>query len=148
MGVMIETPAAAQTCDLMASEVVYLCLGTNDLIQFLLAVDRPDRSSLRVYDPFHPAVVRVLKQVQSLVEPTGKPMIVCGELAADPHSAAVLLGLGFTRLSVNVGAYPRIKRMIRSVSLADLRVMADGILGMRDRQLIELRVRETLARDI
>jgi len=148
IGVMIETPAAAQTCDLMASEVDYLCLGTNDLIQFLLAVDRTDRSSLRVYDPFHPAVVRVLKQVQSLVEPTGKPMIVCGELAADPHSAAVLLGLGFTRLSVNVGAYPRIKRMIRSVSLADLRVMADGILGMRDRQLIEQRVRETLARDV
>ena len=148
VGVMIETPAAAQTCDLMASEVDYLCLGTNDLIQFLLAVDRSDRSSLRVYDPFQPAVLRVLKQVQSLVEPTGKPMIVCGELAADPHSAAVLLGLGFTRLSVNVGAYPRIKRMIRSVSLADLRVMAEGILGMRNRHGIERRVRETLARDV
>jgi phosphotransferase system enzyme I (PtsI) len=148
MGVMIETPAAAVTCDLMAAEVDYLCLGTNDLIQFLLAVDRTDLSSLKGYNPFHPAVLRVLKQVHTLVEPTGKPMIVVGELATDPHSAAVLLGIGFTRLSVSVGAYPRIKRMIRSVALADLRDMADGILGMRDRQRIEQRVRETLARDV
>ena len=145
---MIETPAAAQTADLMASEVDYLCLGTNDLIQYLLAVDRTDLSSLELYDPFQPAVIRTLKQVQSLVEPTGKPMIVCGELAADPHSAALLLGLGFTRLSVNVGAYTRIKRMIRSVSLAKLREMADGLLSMRSRDQIEQRVRDTLAEDV
>ncbi len=145
MGVMIETPAAAQTCDLMASESDFMCLGTNDLIQYMLAVDRTDLGSLQLYDPFHPAVLRVLKQVQSLVEPTGKPVVVCGELAADPYSAAVLLGLGYTRLSVNVGAYSRIKRMIRSVALGELRELADALLKMRSRDRIEQRIRDTLA---
>ena len=145
MGVMIETPAAAQTCDLMASEADFTCLGTNDLIQYMFAVDRTDLASLQLYDPFHPAVLRVLKQVQSLVEPTGKPVVVCGELAADPYSAAVLLGLGYTRLSVNVGAYSRIKRMIRSVALGELRELADALLKMRSRNRIEQRIRDTLA---
>lgn len=148
LGVMIETPAAAQTCDLMASEADFMCLGTNDLIQYLLAVDRTNMSSLQVCDPFHPAVLRALRQVQSLVSQTGKPMVVCGELAADPYSAAVLLGLGFTRLSVNVGAYSRIKRMIRSVEMAELRELADALLEMRSRDRIESRVRETLPLDL
>ncbi len=148
MGVMIETPAAAESCDLMASQADFMCLGTNDLIQYLLAVDRTDLANLQLYDPYHPAVLRVLKRVHTLVAPTGKPMVVCGELAADPYSAAVLLGLGFTRLSVNVGAYARIKRMIRSVAVTELREMADGILGMRSRDRIERRVRDTLAKDL
>jgi phosphotransferase system enzyme I (PtsI) len=148
IGAMVETPAAAQTCDLMATEVDFLCLGTNDLTQYLLAVDRTDLASLQVFDPFHPAVLRSLKQVQTLLEPTGRPIVVCGELAADPYSAAVLLGLGLTRLSVNVGAYSRIKRMIRSVSMSDLREMADALLALRSRDAIERRVREALPRDL
>ncbi len=144
VGVMIETPAAAQTCDLMASEVDFFCLGTNDLIQYQLAIDRADQSSLDLYNPFHPAVLRQLKQVHDLVEPTGKPIVVCGEIAADPVPAAVLLGLGFTALSVNVGAYSRIKELIRSVSLAELRELTDGLLKMRDHKKIEERVRDAL----
>ena len=142
VGVMVETPAAAQTCDLMASEVDFFCLGTNDLIQYYLAIDRTDQSILG--NPFHPAVLRQLKQVHDLVAPTGKPIVVCGEMAADPLSALVLLGLGFTALSVNVGAYPRIKKMIRSVSLAELRELVDGLLHMRNHEEIKERVRETL----
>ena len=142
VGVMVETPAAAQTCDLMASEVDFFCLGTNDLIQYYLAIDRTDQSILG--NPFHPAVLRQLKQVHDLVAPTGKPIVVCGEMAADPLSALVLLGLGFTALSVNVGAYPRIKKMIRSVSLAELRELVDGLLQMRNHEEIKERVRETL----
>lgn len=144
VGIMVETPAAAQTCDLMASEVDFFCLGTNDLIQYYLAIDRTDQSSLELCNPYHPAVLRQLKQVHDLVAPTGKPIVVCGEMAADPLSALVLLGLGFTALSVNVSAYPRIKKMIRSVSLAELRELAEGLLQMRNHEKIKERVRVAL----
>src|SRR5262245_7385190 len=93
IGVMIETPAAAQACDLMASRVDFFCLGTNDLIQYYLVIDRSDQSVAHLYNPFHPANLRCLHQVYALLRPTGKPVTVCGEMAADPTSAAVLLGL-------------------------------------------------------
>src|SRR5216117_2501532 len=96
IGVMIETPAAAQTCDLMASRVDFFCLGTNDLIQYYLVVDRSDQSVVHLYNPYHPAILRCLHQVYTLLKPTGKPITVCGEMAAHPPSAAVLLALGFT----------------------------------------------------
>jgi len=144
IGVMIETPAAAQTCDLMASEVDFFCLGTNDLIQYSLAIDRKEHASMDLYNPFHPAVLRLLRQVHELVSPSGKTVVVCGEIAADPPAAAMLLGLGFTALSVRVGAYRRVKRMIRSVVLAELRELTAELLTMRSRDEIERRVREVV----
>jgi phosphotransferase system enzyme I (PtsI) len=146
IGVMIETPAAAQTCDLMASRVDFLCLGTNDLIQYYLVIDRSDQSVVHLYNPFHPAILRCLHQVYTLLKPTGKPITVCGEMAADPPSAAVLLGLGFTSLSVNLGAYARIKRMIRSVSIAQLRELSGQILKMQKPKEVEEKVRATVYR--
>jgi len=146
IGVMIETPAAAQTCDLMASRVDFFCLGTNDLIQYYLVVDRSDQSVVHLYNPFHPAILRCLQQVSTLIRPTGKPITVCGEMAADPPSAAVLLGLGFTSLSVSLAAYPRIKRMIRSVSMAQLKELAVQILKMQKPKEVEQKVRATVYR--
>jgi phosphoenolpyruvate-protein phosphotransferase (PTS system enzyme I) len=146
IGVMIETPAAAQTCDLMASRVDFFCLGTNDLIQYYLVVDRSDQSVVHLYNPFHPAILRCLQQVSTLLRPTGKPITVCGEMAADPPSAAVLLGLGFTSLSVSLAAYPRIKRMIRSVSMAQLKELAGQILKMQKPKEVEEKVRATVYR--
>jgi phosphoenolpyruvate-protein phosphotransferase (PTS system enzyme I) len=146
IGVMIETPAAAQTCDLMASRVDFFCLGTNDLIQYYLVIDRSDQSVVHLYNPFHPAILRCLHQVYTLLQPTAKPITVCGEMAADPPSAAVLLGLGFTSLSVNLAAYPRIKRLIRSVSFNHLRQMAADILKMQKPKEVEERVRATVFR--
>jgi phosphoenolpyruvate-protein phosphotransferase (PTS system enzyme I) len=146
IGVMIETPAAAQTCDLMASRVDFFCLGTNDLIQYYLVVDRSDQSVVHLYNPFHPAILRCLQQVYTLVAPTGKPVTVCGEMAADPPSAAVLLGLGFTSLSVNLAAYPRIQRMIRSVSMSQLKELAAQILTMHKPKEVEEKVRATVYR--
>jgi len=146
VGVMIETPAAAQTCDLMASRVDFFCLGTNDLIQYYLVVDRSDQSVVHLYNPFHPAILRCLHQVYTLLRPTGKPITVCGEMAADPPSAAVLLGLGFTSLSVSLAAYPRIKRMIRSVSMAQLKDLASQILKMTKPKEVEEKVRATVYR--
>jgi phosphotransferase system enzyme I (PtsI) len=146
IGVMIETPAAAQTCDLMAPHVDFFCLGTNDLIQYYLVIDRSDQAVMHLYNPFHPAILRVLHQVYTLLQPTGKPITVCGEMAADPPSAAVLLGLGFTSLSVNLAAYPRIKRMIRSVSFAQLQELAGQILKMQKPNEVEEKVRATVYR--
>jgi phosphotransferase system enzyme I (PtsI) len=146
IGVMIETPAAAQTCDLMASRVDFFCLGTNDLIQYYLVIDRSDQSVVHLYNPFHPAILRCLHQVYTLLRPTGKPVTVCGEMAADPPSAAVLLGLGFTSLSVSLAAYPRIKRMIRSVSMSQLRELGGQILKMRKPKEVEEKVRATVYR--
>jgi phosphoenolpyruvate-protein phosphotransferase (PTS system enzyme I) len=146
IGVMIETPAAAQTCDLMATRVDFFCLGTNDLIQYYLVVDRSDQSVVHLYNPFHPAILRCLQQVSTLLRPTGKPITVCGEMAADPPSAAVLLGLGFTSLSVSLAAYPRIKRMIRSVSMAQLKELAGQILKMQKPKEVEEKVRATVYR--
>jgi phosphotransferase system enzyme I (PtsI) len=146
IGVMIETPAAAQTCDLMASRVDFFCLGTNDLIQYYLVIDRSDQSVVHLYNPYHPAILRCLNQVYTLLRPAGKPVTVCGEMAADPPSAAVLLGLGFTSLSVNLGAYSRIQRMIRSVSMGQLRDLAGQILKMRKPKEVEEKVRATVYR--
>jgi phosphoenolpyruvate-protein kinase (PTS system EI component) len=146
IGVMIETPAAAQTCDLMADCVDFFCLGTNDLIQYYLVIDRSDRSVVHLYNPFHPAILRCLHQVYTLLRPTGKPITVCGEMAADPPSAAVLLGLGFTSLSVNLAAYPRIKAMIRSISIAQLRELAGQIMKMHKPKEVEQKVRATVYR--
>jgi phosphotransferase system enzyme I (PtsI) len=146
IGVMIETPAAAQTCDLMASRVDFFCLGTNDLIQYYLVIDRSDQSVAHLYNPFHPAILRCLQQVYTLLRPSGKPITVCGEMAADPPSAAVLLGLGFTSLSVSLTAYPRIKRMIRSVSIAHLKDLSGQILKMQKPKEVEAKVRATVYR--
>ena len=146
IGVMIETPAAAQTCDLMASRVDFFCLGTNDLIQYYLVIDRSDQSVAHLYNPFHPAILRCLQQVYTLLAPTGKPVTVCGEMAADPPSAAVLLGLGFTSLSVNLAAYPRIQRMIRSVSMSQLKELAAQIMTMHKPKEVEEKVRATVYR--
>jgi phosphotransferase system enzyme I (PtsI) len=144
VGVMIETPAAAQTCDLMASRVDFFCLGTNDLIQYYLVVDRSDQSVMHLYNPFHPAILRCLNQVYTLLQPSAKPITVCGEMAADPPSAAILLGLGFTSLSVSLPAFQRIQQMIRSVSLAELRDLARQLLQMQKPKDVEDKVRATV----
>jgi phosphoenolpyruvate-protein phosphotransferase (PTS system enzyme I) len=144
IGVMIETPAAAQTCDLMASRVDFLCLGTNDLIQYYLVIDRSDQSTAHLYNPFHPAILRCLNQVHTLLEPSLKPITVCGEMAADPASAAVLLGLGFTSLSVSLGAYPRMRQFISSMNHGQLRELASEILKMQKPAEIESRVRASI----
>jgi len=144
IGVMIETPAAAQTCDLMASRVDFLCLGTNDLIQYYLVIDRSDQSTAHLYNPFHPAILRCLNQVHTLLEPGGKPITVCGEMAADPASAAVLLGLGFKSLSVSLGAYPRMRQTMSSMNHGRLRELACEILKMQKPAEIESMVRTSI----
>ncbi len=145
VGVMIETPAAAQTCDLMASRVDFFCLGTNDLIQYYLVIDRSDQAVARHYTPFHPAILRCLHQVYTLLQYSGKPVTVCGEMAADAAAAAVLLGLGFTSLSVSLSAYSRMRKTIASLNLGKLRELAGEILKLDNPKKIEDRVRSMIS---
>jgi phosphoenolpyruvate-protein phosphotransferase (PTS system enzyme I) len=145
IGVMIETPAAAQTCDLMASRVDFFCLGTNDLIQYYLVVDRSDQSVAHLYNPFHPAILRCLHQVYTLLQYSGRPVTVCGEMAADPAAAAILLGLGFTSLSVSLAAYPRMKETIGSLDVGKLHELAGEIMKMDSPRAVEDRVRATIS---
>jgi phosphoenolpyruvate-protein kinase (PTS system EI component) len=99
---------------------------------------------VHLYNPFHPAILRCLYQVYTLLQPTGKPVTVCGEMAADPPSAAVLLGLGFTSLSVSLAAYRGIKQSIRSMSIAELREMTGQILKMQKPREVQEKVRSTI----
>jgi phosphotransferase system enzyme I (PtsI) len=144
IGVMIETPAAAQTCDLMASRVDFFCLGTNDLIQYYLVIDRSDQSVSHLYNPFHPAILRCLHQVFTLLQYSGRPVTVCGEMAADPAAAAVLLGLGFTSLSISLEAHPRMRAAIPTFHVGRLRELAGEIMKMDSPARVEERVNQAI----
>jgi phosphotransferase system enzyme I (PtsI) len=118
LGAMIETPAAAMTADLLAREVDFLSLGTNDLIQYALAVDRGNPSVAALYEPRHPGVLRMLRFVVRAGKAAGIPVSLCGEMAADPDLIPTLLGLGLRELSCPPRAVPRVRDAIRATEIA------------------------------
>ena len=120
VGVMIETPAAVETLDLLAPYVDFVSLGTNDLTQYVLAADRGNARVSDVYDPLHPALVRQYGRVERECSRHGLDLAVCGELAGDPVGVAVLLGLGYRKFSVSLAALPEIRELIRHLSVRDL----------------------------
>ena len=118
LGVMIETPAAAMTADLLAKEADFLSIGTNDLIQYALAVDRGNPSVAALYEALHPAVVRMLRFVVRAGKSRGIPVTLCGEMAAAPDLIPTLLGLGLRELSCPPRAVPRVRDAIRTTEIA------------------------------
>jgi len=118
LGVMIETPAAAMTADLLAREVDFLSIGTNDLIQYALAVDRSNESVSALYEPLHPAVLRMIRFVVRAAKAANVPLSLCGEMAASPELVPTLLGLGLRELSVPPRAVPRVREAIRTTEIA------------------------------
>ncbi len=118
LGAMIETPAAAMTADLLAREVDFLSIGTNDLIQYALAVDRGNPKVAALYEPGHPAVLRMLRFVVRAGKASGVPVALCGEMAADPELVPTLLGLGLRELSCPPRAVPRVREAIRATEIA------------------------------
>ncbi|APG28963.1 phosphoenolpyruvate--protein phosphotransferase [Syntrophotalea acetylenivorans] len=113
IGIMIETPSAVLIAELLAQEVDFLSVGTNDLIQYCLAIDRGNEHVAYLYEPLHPAVLRALQMVCRAGQSAGIEVGICGEMAAEPLYALVLLGLGFDELSMNAPYLPRVKRIIR-----------------------------------
>ncbi len=137
LGVMIEVPAAAALTDLLAKEVDYLSIGTNDLIQYYLAVDRSNEFVSYLYKPLHPSILRLIKYIIETAQKEGKEITVCGEMAADPLSAIVLLGFGLKKFSMNPIFIPRIKKALRSVEYKTVRKVVQKAITLKTAQEVE-----------
>ena len=130
VGAMIEIPSAAMTADILAKECVFFSVGTNDLIQYLLAIDRVNERIAHLYEPTHPAVVRTLKHIVDEAHKRGVTVSVCGEMAGDPVFAPLLLGLGVDALSMSPAWLPSVKYMVRAMAMADARALAAEALTL------------------
>jgi phosphotransferase system enzyme I (PtsI) len=131
IGVMIEVPAAAMIADLMAREVDFFSIGTNDLIQYALAVDRNNEHVADLYQPLHPAILRMLRFVIASARAADIEVSLCGEMAADERYAPLLIGLGLRRLSMAPRVVPAIKTKVRDLRAADLAELADQCMAFR-----------------
>jgi phosphoenolpyruvate-protein phosphotransferase (PTS system enzyme I) len=145
VGVNVEVPSAALTADLLAADVDFFSVGTNDLVQYVLAADRSDPRVSVHYQPLHPAVLRLLRQVVGAGQQAGVPVSVCGEMAADVLPALVLVGLGVRELSMNPAAIPRVKAAVRAARASDLAELAEACLDLPTAQEIESLLRRALA---
>jgi len=137
LGAMIEVPAAAIALEAFIDDVDFLSIGTNDLVQYLLAADRNHEALNELYSPLHPAVVRLLQQVIATARVFDTPVAVCGEIAGDPRFVPMLLALGLTELSLHPGTLLEVRRAIRASHLGELREHAGKLLRARDRKGIE-----------
>ena len=121
VGVMIEVPSAVVVADILAKHADFFSIGTNDLVQYALAIDRVNEHVAYMYQPFHPAILRMILQVIKAARQAGIRVALCGEMAGDPLCTSVLLAMGIDELSINAGGIPMIKKVIRSLSLDEAR---------------------------
>jgi phosphoenolpyruvate-protein phosphotransferase (PTS system enzyme I) len=129
IGIMIETPSAALTAQTLAAEVDFFSIGTNDLIQYTMAVDRVNESVADLYNPLHPAVIHLIRHTIDTGHRVGTWVGLCGEMAADPVLSVLLVGLGIDELSMSAVAIPEVKRLIRSLELEDIRQLRQDVLA-------------------
>ena len=144
LGVMIETPAAAITADLLAGEVEFFSIGSNDLVQYTLAVDRGNVNLADRFTPLHPAVLRLIAEVSRVATARGVQLGVCGEMASEPVTAFALLGLGLRQLSVAPRSVPMMKRLIRGTSLEIAREAVAAALAAESAERAEAELRRRL----
>ena len=146
VGIMIEVPSAAFTASLLAREVDFFTIGTNDLIQYTLAVDRTDDRVSNRYEPLHPAVLRLLRQVRRGARRHDIPVAVCGEMASDPLLLRLLIGCGLTDFSMTPGALPMARRVVEETHAGEMGRIAARILTLGTVDEIEQYLREAFER--
>jgi phosphotransferase system enzyme I (PtsI) len=137
LGMMIEVPSAVVMADVLAREAEFFSIGTNDLIQYTLAIDRGNRSLAPLASPFHPAILRMIRQVTRAAAAHAVPVALCGAMASDPLAAVLLLGLGLRELSMEAAAIPEIKEAIRRVTMADCERAAEAALALDTAEAVE-----------
>jgi phosphoenolpyruvate-protein phosphotransferase (PTS system enzyme I) len=148
VGVMIEIPAAVTLADLLAREVDFFSVGTNDLIQYTLAIDRSNEQLSQMYQPLHPAVLRSLRRVVQAAHGAGIPACLCGEMAGDPLYLPVLLGLGFDELSMSAGAILRVKQILRRCTLERAARIAEGCFDFSTAAEVEMYLKAQITMDV
>ncbi|MDG1928507.1 MAG: phosphoenolpyruvate--protein phosphotransferase, partial [Nitrospinaceae bacterium] len=131
IGAMIETPAAAICIDHILEKVDFISIGTNDLIQYVLAIDRINENIAHLYQPFHPSVLRSLKKILEAASKANKKVSICGEIGGDPMATMLLLGLGdLADLSMEPHSIPKVKKIIRLIRIEEARQMANHVLNL------------------
>jgi phosphotransferase system enzyme I (PtsI) len=125
-GIMIEIPSAVMMADILAPEADFFSIGTNDLIQYTLAIDRSSEHLSEFYQPLHPAVLRSLRRVVEAAHAAGIDACICGEMAGDPLYLPILLGLGFDELSMGSASIPRVKQILRRCTREQAIAIADA----------------------
>jgi len=148
VGAMIEVPAAVMALDALAREVDFFCVGTNDLIQYLLAVDRGNPEVSHLFQPLHPAVLSSLKRIVEVSQAQGIPARVCGEMSANPFFAVLLMGMGFTEFSMNAFSIPTIREVIHELSPETGREIARRSLSLTSAQEIGSYLLESVSRAV
>ncbi len=148
LGVMVETPAAAIACDTLVRDVDFFSIGSNDLVQYTLAVDRGNANLAPRFTPFHPAVLRLMAQVQSIGSANGIAVCVCGEMASQPLAVFALLGLGIRELSVAPRSVAGVKRVIRGIRLAAAVEAAQAALSSGTAREVETLLRRRLRAEL
>jgi phosphotransferase system enzyme I (PtsI) len=137
LGIMIEIPGAALTADALAAESDFFALGTNDLTQYTLAIDRTDEQVAYLYNPLHPAVLRLIQFTAEAASAARIPVSVCGEMAGDERMTPILLGFGITELSMNPASLPRVKKRILELNLASISGRVRRITAESDPQRLK-----------
>lgn len=145
IGVMVEIPSAAITADIIATEASFFSIGTNDLCQYTLAVDRMNQTVSYLYDPLHPAILRLVKRViEASHSMPGKFTGMCGEMGGDPYATLILLGMGLDEFSMSASSIPQVKKIIRSVSYEEAKTIADQALSMKTGKEIRAMIKQKM----
>jgi len=145
IGVMVEVPAAVYQARALARRVDFLSVGSNDLTQYLLAVDRNNSRVADLYHGFHPAVLHALKAVADAAKEEGKMVSICGELAGDPLAAVLLVAMGYDALSMNATSLPKVKQAVRNTSLSEAVEVLEEVMAMDDAAQIRERLEQSLS---
>ena len=145
LGIMVETPAAAIMTPILAKYVDFFSIGTNDLVQYTLAVDRGNANIAHLYNHFNPAVLRLIRLTIQSAHDNNIWAGMCGEMASDPYAAIILLGMGIAELSMSAPSIPKVKEMIRSVSAAQAKELVDDVMNMESAEDIEEHLHKILA---